>query len=84
MIATDLLTYPSTQTTTTLATYSNLDKAAAGVYSKKGVTYSCPQCLPNYSFDLSAYKDKAVRLQFRAETNSSNPTTFRIDGVSLQ
>ncbi|RIJ91983.1 MAG: serine protease, partial [Acidobacteria bacterium] len=54
-----------------LATYSNLNKAAAGVYSQK-------------SFSLSAYKGQTVRVQFRVTNDSSLPTTFRVDDVSLQ
>ncbi|HSK72317.1 MAG TPA: M4 family metallopeptidase, partial [Pyrinomonadaceae bacterium] len=56
---------------TTLATYSNLDKGTAGVYSQK-------------SLSLSAYKGQTVRLQFRGTTDSSYATTFRVDDVSLK
>lgn len=56
----------------TLATYSNLDKAASGAYSLKG------------AFNLGAYAGQTVRLQMRATTDSSAPTTFRIDDVSVQ
>lgn len=55
----------------TLATYSNLNKGTAGVYSQK-------------SFSLAAYKGQTVRVQFRATTDSSLATTFRIDDVSLK
>ena len=55
----------------TLATYSNLNKGTAGVYSQK-------------SFDVSAYKGQTVRVQFRSTTDSSVTTTFRVDDASLK
>jgi hypothetical protein len=55
----------------TLATYSNLNKGTAGVYSQK-------------SASLAAYKGQTVRLQFRTTTDSSVTTTFRVDDVSLR
>jgi len=55
----------------TLATYSNLSKGTAGVYSQK-------------SFDVSAYKGQTVRVQFRTTTDSSATTTFRVDTASLK
>jgi Zn-dependent metalloprotease len=55
----------------TLATYSNLNKAAAGVYSQK-------------SLNVAAYKGQTVRIQFRSTTDSSVTTTFRVDDASLQ
>jgi len=55
----------------TVATYSNLNKGTAGVYSQK-------------SFDVSAYKGQTVRVQFRSTTDSSETTTFRVDDVSLR
>ena len=55
----------------TLATYSNLNKGTAGVYSQK-------------SLNLSAYKGQTIRLQFRATTDVSLSTTFRIDDVSVK
>ncbi|MGH9949182.1 MAG: M4 family metallopeptidase [Pyrinomonadaceae bacterium] len=55
----------------TLATYSNLNKGTAGVYSQK-------------SLNMSAYKGQTVRVQFRATTDSTLPTTFRVDDASLQ
>ncbi len=55
----------------TPATYSNLNKAAAGVYSQK-------------SLNLSAYKGQTVRIQFRSTTDRSGTTSFRVDDVSLQ
>jgi Zn-dependent metalloprotease len=56
---------------TTLATYSNLNKGTAGVYSQK-------------SFSLAAYKGQTVRVQFRSTTDSSLATTFRVDTASLK
>lgn len=55
----------------TLATYSNLDKAASGVYSLK-------------TFDVASYKNKTIRLQFRVVTDGSTSTIFRIDDVSVK
>ena len=56
---------------TTLATYSNLNKGTAGVYSQK-------------SFSLAAYKGQTVRIQFRTTMDSSITTTFRVDDVSVK
>ena len=55
----------------TVATYSNLNKGTAGAYSQK-------------SFSLAAYRGQTVRVQFRATTDSSLATTFRVDDVSLR
>ena len=55
----------------TLATYSNLNKGTAGVYSQK-------------TFDVSAFKGQTVRIQFRNTSDSSLLTTFRIDDVSVK
>ena len=55
----------------TLATYSNLNKGTAGVYSQK-------------SFNLGAYAGQAVRINFRATTDTSLITTFRVDDVSVK
>jgi fibronectin type 3 domain-containing protein len=55
----------------TLATYSNLNKTTAGVYSQK-------------SLNVAAYKGQTVRIQFRATTDVSLITTFRVDDVSVQ
>ncbi len=57
---------------TTLATYSNLNKAAAGAYTPR--TLSVP----------ATYKGQTVRIQFRATTDVTLTTTFRVDDVSLQ
>lgn len=55
----------------TLATYSNLNKTTAGVYSQK-------------SFNVAAYKGQTIRVQFRSTTDSSITSTFRVDDVSLK
>ena len=55
----------------TLATYSNVNATTAGNYSQK-------------SFSLAAWRGQTVRVQFRATTDVSLPTSFRIDDVSLQ
>lgn len=55
----------------TLATYSNLNKGTAGVYSQK-------------SFNVAAYKGQTVRIQFRSTMDSSITSTFRVDDASLQ
>ncbi|HKH47209.1 MAG TPA: pre-peptidase C-terminal domain-containing protein [Thermoanaerobaculia bacterium] len=55
----------------TLATYSNLNKGTAGVYSQKG------------SFSLASFAGQTVRIQFRATTDSSLLTSFRVDDVSV-
>lgn len=55
----------------TLATYSNLNKGTAGVYSQK-------------SLSLAAYKGQTVRVQFRGTTDTTLITTFRVDDVSVQ
>lgn len=60
----------ATNATVQLATYSNLDSKAAG-YEKKG------------GFDLSGFKGKKVRLQFKANSNATKETVFRIDDVTL-
>jgi len=51
----------------TLATYSNVN---AGAYSPK-------------TFSLAAWRGQTVRLQFRATTDVSLPTSFRVDDVSV-
>jgi hypothetical protein len=55
----------------TLATYSNLNKGTAGVYSQK-------------TLNVAAYKGQTVRIQFRNTSDSSLLTTFRIDDVSVK
>ncbi len=56
----------------TLTSYSNLDKGTLGVYSQKG------------TFNLLAYKGQTIRMQFRATTDFSLPTAFRVDDVSVK
>jgi hypothetical protein len=57
----------------TLATYSNLNEVATpGAYTQRG------------TFSLAAYRGQTVRLQFRAVTDSSLRTWFRVDDVSLR
>ncbi len=57
---------------TTLATYSNLNKATAGVYTQRG------------AFSLASYAGQTVRIQFRATNDSSLATSFRVDDASVQ
>ncbi|MBI4685680.1 MAG: carboxypeptidase regulatory-like domain-containing protein [Nitrospirae bacterium] len=58
----------------TLATYSNLDKGP----------YCSPSCIYNQkSFNLISYKGQAIRIKFRATTDSYSYTVFRIDDISL-
>ena len=54
----------------TPATFSNLNRGTAGVYSQK-------------SLNVSAYRGQTVRIQFRSTTDSSLATTFRVDDASL-
>jgi Zn-dependent metalloprotease len=56
----------------TLATYSNLNKGATGVYTEKG------------AFDLSGFRGQTIRIHFRATTDVTLPTTFRVDDVSVR
>ena len=55
----------------TLGTWTNANSGTAGVYSQK-------------SFSLAAWRGQTVRVQFRATTDVSLPTSFRIDAVSLR
>jgi subtilisin family serine protease len=55
----------------TLGTFSNLSKGTAGVYTQR-------------SFSMASYRGQTVRLQFRQTNDSSLPTTFRVDDVSLK
>ena len=55
----------------TLGTWTNANSGAAGSYSQK-------------SFSLGAWRGQTVRVQFRATTDVSLPTSFRIDDVSLR
>ncbi|HEX2571745.1 MAG TPA: choice-of-anchor J domain-containing protein [Polyangia bacterium] len=54
----------------TLATYTNVAKTS--VYVQQG------------TFSLGGFAGRTVRLRFRATTDGSNITTFRIDNVSVQ
>jgi hypothetical protein len=56
----------------TLASFSNLDKAAAGAYVRRG------------PFDLRGFAGQTIVLRFRAATDVSLVTTFRVDDVSVQ
>ena len=56
----------------TLASYSNLDEGAAGAYLRRG------------PFDLLGFAGQTVVLRFRAATDVSLVTTFRIDDVSVR
>jgi hypothetical protein len=56
----------------TLATFSNLNKGTAGVYVLRG------------PFSLASWAGQTVRVQFRATTDFSLITTFRVDDVSVQ
>jgi subtilisin family serine protease len=55
----------------TIATYSNLNKTASATYTQR-------------SLNVAAYRGQTVRVQFRATTDGSLPTTFRVDDVSLR
>jgi len=55
----------------TLGTFSNMDKTSPGAYVQKG-------------FSMASWRGQTIRLRFRATTDSSYPTTFRIDDVSLK
>jgi subtilisin family serine protease len=56
----------------TLAIYSNLDKGSLGAY------------VMQTGFPLGAYAGQTIRIQFRAATNATNVTAFRIDDVSVR
>ncbi len=55
----------------TLGTFSNLNKTASVVYTQR-------------AFSLAAFRGQTVRVQFRATTDGSLPTAFRVDDVSLR
>jgi subtilisin family serine protease len=55
----------------TLATYTNANETSPGNYSQK-------------SFSLASWRGQTVRVQFRATTDFTLPTSFRIDDVSLK
>ena len=56
----------------TLATFSNLNGAAAGAYTLRG------------PHSLASFAGQTVRIQFRATTDVSLITTFRVDDVSVK
>lgn len=56
----------------TLATFSNLNKGAAGAYVLRG------------PYSLASWAGQTVRIQFRATTDFSLITTFRVEDVSVQ
>jgi hypothetical protein len=55
----------------TVATYSNLNKGTAGVYTQR-------------SASLAAWRGQTVRVQFRQTNDVTLPTTFRVDDASLK
>ncbi|HEX8456526.1 MAG TPA: M36 family metallopeptidase [Pyrinomonadaceae bacterium] len=55
----------------TLATFSNQQSGTAGVYVLRG------------NYNLGAYAGQTVRIQFRSTQDSSLPTSFRVDDVSV-
>lgn len=56
----------------TLATFSNLNKGTSGVYVLRG------------PYSLASFAGQTVRIQFRATTDVSLITTFRVDDVTVQ
>jgi hypothetical protein len=57
----------------TLASYSNLQKTpSAGTYVQRG------------PFNLGAWSGQTIRLQFRATSNASLTSAFRVDDIVLQ
>jgi Zn-dependent metalloprotease len=56
----------------TLATFSNQNSGTAGVYVLRG------------PFSLSSFAGQTVRIQFRGANDTTLPTVFRVDDVSLQ
>ena len=56
----------------TLGTFSNLNGGAAGAYVLRG------------PFSLSSFAGQTVRIQFRATTDGSLTSTFRVDDVSVK
>ncbi|MEW6130033.1 MAG: S8 family serine peptidase [Acidobacteriota bacterium] len=56
----------------TLATFSNLNKGTAGVYVLRG------------PYSLASWAGQTVRIQFRATTDGSLITSFRVDDVTVQ
>lgn len=56
----------------TLATFSNQNSGTAGVYVLRG------------PYNLNAFANQTVRIQFRATEDISLPTSFRVDDVSVK
>ena len=56
----------------TLATFSNQNSGTSGVYVLRG------------GYNLGAFAGQTVRIQFRSTQDSSLPTSFRVDDVSVQ
>jgi Zn-dependent metalloprotease len=56
----------------TLATFSNQNSGTAGVYVLRG------------PYNLNAFANQTVRIQFRATEDVSLPTSFRVDDVSVK
>jgi hypothetical protein len=71
-----LRTYPADVQVGTFHEWSNLDKDPNGIPNRYAQQI--------YSLDVSAYAGTQIDLQFYANTDSSQSTTFRIDDVSLQ
>jgi hypothetical protein len=55
----------------TLGTWTNANSAPIGVYTQR-------------SLSLASWRGQTVRVQFRATTDVTLPTSFRIDDVSLR
>ena len=55
----------------TLGSYSNRDATSIGSYTQR-------------AFSLAAWRGQTVRVQFRATTDVTLPTSFRVDDVSLR
>lgn len=64
---------------TLLATPLSLDNRTAYTHGNANGAYFQPAAI-----DLSAYRGQTVRLIWKATNGSINPTTFRIDDVSLR
>ncbi|HEV2880064.1 MAG TPA: M36 family metallopeptidase [Pyrinomonadaceae bacterium] len=56
----------------TLATFSNQNSGTSGVYVLRG------------GYNLGAFAGQTVRIQFRSTQDSSLPTSFRVDDVSVK
>ena len=68
----NLRTYSPDKLITNLGTFSNLDKAADGIYTNRQFTY-----------DLSVYQTQKILLQFYATNDFGQKTIFRVDDVSI-